>query len=444
MMWDRSGCPINRACRLILIFVGALFAWNGALPLAAAPGPIRVSEDGRYFVDKRGKPFYFLADTQWELFRRYSLDEAKVILENRKAKGFTVIMVMLTGVGSGTEPNLAGEKPWLNDDPTTPNPAYFKQVDAVLKLARKNNLHLLIGIYHQTHGNRINLNNARQWAAWVTSRYRNVPNLIWTLYPKANDSSRDLIKELAAGIQEGDRGKHLVSIHPDPSPASSSFMHAEPWLSFNSIQVWKDLHLIYPMTFADYERSPVKPVTMLEGAYENGEEYGFPVTPILVRRQAYYSCLAGGFHGYGHNHLWRVRPGWRAALDDPGAAQMTVLKNVLTALPQWWTIVPDQTVFKHGGNIKGDALNLAARSTSGQWLVFYVAGEPNISVDLSRITTGKTAAATWINPVTGDRVSIGTFPRSGTENFSRPAGWEDAILIIRSSHSPRSVSNSRP
>ena len=136
---------MNRAWRLILILVGILFAWHGALPLAAAPGPIHVSENGRYFVDQRGKPFYFLADTQWELFRRYSIDDAKLILENRKAKGFTVIMVMLTGVGSGTEPNLAGEKPWLNDDPTTPNPAYFKQVDAVLKLARKNNLHLLIG-----------------------------------------------------------------------------------------------------------------------------------------------------------------------------------------------------------------------------------------------------------------------------------------------------------
>src|SRR5262245_50936547 len=65
----------------------------------AAPGPIRVSPNGRYFVDAQGAPFYFLADTQWELFRRYSLSDAKLILENRKAKGFSVVMVMLTGVG---------------------------------------------------------------------------------------------------------------------------------------------------------------------------------------------------------------------------------------------------------------------------------------------------------------------------------------------------------
>ena len=35
--------------------------------LQAAHGPIRVSPNGHYFVDAQGEPFYFLADTQWEL-----------------------------------------------------------------------------------------------------------------------------------------------------------------------------------------------------------------------------------------------------------------------------------------------------------------------------------------------------------------------------------------
>jgi hypothetical protein len=68
----------------------ALVLISRAVLAAAAPGPLRVSENGRYFVDASGAPFYFLADTQWELLRRYSLDDARVILENRKAKGFTV------------------------------------------------------------------------------------------------------------------------------------------------------------------------------------------------------------------------------------------------------------------------------------------------------------------------------------------------------------------
>lgn len=434
-MWDRSKrsrASIQGICRLIFFCTSGLAGLSANLgSLEGASGPIRVSENGRYFVDGEGKPFYFLADTQWELFRRYSLEDAKLILENRKAKGFTVVMVMLTGVGPGTEPNLAGERPWINNDPTAPNPAYFEQVDAVLKLARENNLQLLIGIYHQTYGTRMTLNNARTWAAWVTSRYRDVPNILWTLYPKANDSSRALVARLAEGIKEGDRGKHLVSMHPDPSPASSSFMHAESWLSFNSIQVWKDLRLIYPMMLADYGKSPPKPATMLEGVYEKGEEYGYPITPLLVRREAYYTCLTGGFHGYGHNHSWRVRPAWRSGLDDPGAQQMTILKKVFAGLPEWWTMIPDQTVFNHGGNIQGDALNLAARSTTAHWLVCYLAGEPSVSIDMSKLAAGPEVSATWINPATGDALLIGTFPRSGTRDFSRPNGWEDAVLVIR-------------
>ena len=405
-------------------------------PLQSASGPIRVSDSGRYFVDEQGQPFYFLADTQWELFRRYTLEEAKLILENRRAKGFTVVMVMLTGVGPGTEPNLAGERPWINNDPASPNPAYFEHVDAVVKLARQNDLQLLIGIYHQTYGTRMTLDNARRWATWVTSRYHDTPNLLWTLYPKATEASRALVVRLAEGIQDGDRGKHLVSMHPDPSPASSSFMHTEPWLGFNSIQVWKDLRLAYSMTLDDYRKSPPKPVTMLEGAYEKGEEYGYPVTPLLVRREAYYTCLAGGFHGYGHNHSWRVRPAWRAALDDPGARQMTVMKNFFTGLPEWWTMIPDQKVFRRGGNIQGNELNLAARTANGRWLICYLAGEGDVSIDLSTLTAGAELSAEWTNPATGDRVPIRTFPRSGTRDFSRPARWEDAILLVKSLGEP--------
>src|SRR4029453_8628739 len=78
------------------------------------------------------------------------------------AKGFTVVMVMLTGVGPGKEPNLAGERPWINQDPASPNPSYFDHMDAVLKWGRENDLQLLIGIYHQTYATRMHLTYNRR------------------------------------------------------------------------------------------------------------------------------------------------------------------------------------------------------------------------------------------------------------------------------------------
>ena len=47
----------NRAAAVIVLGL-TLFR------VEAAPGPIRVSENGRYFVDAQAAPFYFLADTR--------------------------------------------------------------------------------------------------------------------------------------------------------------------------------------------------------------------------------------------------------------------------------------------------------------------------------------------------------------------------------------------
>jgi len=54
------------------LFAAALFTMAvgpGVTPLAAATvhGPIRVSSDGRHFVDRDGRPFFWLGDTAWPL-----------------------------------------------------------------------------------------------------------------------------------------------------------------------------------------------------------------------------------------------------------------------------------------------------------------------------------------------------------------------------------------
>jgi hypothetical protein len=386
-----------------------------------------VSPNGRHFVDRRGQPFFWLGDTQWELFTAFELADVAAILEDRRRKGFSVIQAMLTGVGDGTKPNLAGHAPWVDGNPDTPNERHFAHVDSVLQLSRESGVVVVVGVFHQLQASRLTVANARGYAAWLARRYRDVPNLVWTMYPKAEPEFVPVIRELAAGLGEGDGGTHLVNVHPDPSPASSSFLHSEPWLSFHSVQTWAYTDLIRPMVAHDYALEPAKPVVMAEGAYEAGPEYGFEVTPLWVRRQAYWTYLAGGHHSYGHNDAYRLPAGWREALEAPGARHLSILREVLTDREGWWDLVPDSSMVAQCED--GDpALNAAARARTGDWGLVYLGGSATVSVRLGAPRAGGSAEASWISPETGERRPAGV--ADATSRFSTPPGWEDALLLL--------------
>lgn len=401
------------------------------IAVAAEPlYPVRVSENKRYFVDQKGTPVFWLGTTQWQLFREYTLEEARTILEKTQNHGFTFVQAMLLGVGDGTKDNVYGESPWARLDPLTPNEAYFQHVDAVLDIAREKNLIVTVILYHQLWRHLITERNARDWARWLAQRYRDRPHLVWSLTPEARPEFIPVVRELAAGLREGDGGAHLITIHPDPAPHEPGFLHDEGWLGFSSIQTWKWIERIYPMVTTEYNLQPVKPVLMAEGAYEHGSEYGFEVTPLWVRRQAYYSYLAGGHHAYGHNDSWRMLPTWKEALEAPGAVQMGILRQVFEGRKEWWNLVPDQSLLVCGGVTEGQVLNLAARHQEGLWLLAYLAAPATVSIDRGQLAGGQEARAFWIDPRTGEAMAIGHVPTRGVGEFTTPKGWEDALLIL--------------
>jgi len=422
---------MRQTIKAISLLAVSLFV-AGSVAAAQRPAwPVKVSDNGRYFVDQKDSPVFWMGTTQWQLFRDYKVEDARTILEKTADKGFVFAQVMLAGVGDGTKPNVYGNKPWTDDNPLTPNEAYFKNVDTVLKIAGQNNVNISMTLFHQRWRKLITPDNGRAWAKWLAQRYKDVPNIVWSMTPEAKPEFVPVLRELAAGLHEGDGGAHLITFKPDPAPYSSSFIHDEKWLDFDSMQTWKSVELIYPMVTHDYNLKPVKPVLMAEGAYEQGSEYGFDVTPLWIRRQAYYSYLAGAHHTYGHNDSWRVLPTWKQALDAPGAVQLRILKKIFQALPEWWYLVPDQSIFAEGGRTDGQVLNLAARHKDGRWAMVYLADKASISINLNKLSAAK-ATARWIDPRTGDSVPAGNVTNAGVQSFSTPAGWEDALLILES------------
>jgi hypothetical protein len=395
------------------------------------PLPVKISPNGRYFVGQDGKPIFWLGTTQWQLVSANTMEQVRTILQESRSHGFAFVQVKLLGESDGTAPNLHGEKPWINDNPLTPNEAYFENVDAVVQAAGAANLIILLTMYHQRSRAFITEANARVWARWVSARYRDAPHIVWTMTPQAKEEFVPVLRELATGLREGDGGRHLISAKPDPSPFSSSFIHTEPWLDFNSMQPWSATRLIYPMIRNDYLLKPTKPVLMAEGAYETGPKtkYGFEATAIWIRRQAYYSYLAGAHHGYGFNDTWRVPPHWKEALDSPGARQMGMLRKLFEARAEWWRLVPDQSVFADGGETEGTVLNLAARHEGGNWVIIYLADKAAFTVNLAKLS-GTGVEGFWFNPESGERTAIPPLTNKGVKAFSTPESWEDALLIL--------------
>ncbi|MEL6652464.1 MAG: DUF4038 domain-containing protein, partial [Bacteroidota bacterium] len=108
----------------------------GATPSENALPRLRVSDNQRFLVQEDGTPFFYMADTAWELFHRCNREQAEMYLKKRASQGFNVVQaVALAELDGLHDPNPYGHTPLIDDDPTKPNEAYFEHVDAVIRLA---------------------------------------------------------------------------------------------------------------------------------------------------------------------------------------------------------------------------------------------------------------------------------------------------------------------
>jgi hypothetical protein len=412
------------------------------------PGPIRVSQDGRYFTDGHDHPFFWLGDTAWPLFAHYTPENAKRYLLSRAELGYTVIQgVLAWGGGTGFEtpapgPNALGYAPWLDGNPSRPNEAYFQNVDALLEFAAQHSL--VLGMlptwgYYVNDIQTITVENAYSYGCWLGDRYKDTPNILWILGgDRIPTGFEDVTRQLVAGLRTGDGGTHLITYHPCGERSSAQFFHTEDWLDFNMIETWTAWPRVYPAVQTDAMLSPIKPVVLGEGAYEDGPEYPLgPITPLIVRRQAWWAFMAGGFYTNGHNQNWRMESNWEDILTAPGATQMQIYKQIIISR-SWWQMVPDQSMFEIG--VSSDrTLNAARRTVDSTCALIYLSSQCHVRLNLDRILTQR-VRATWVNPQNGEQKDAGdystgnetgsVFPQGQKAWFSTPDFWEDAILIL--------------
>jgi hypothetical protein len=392
---------------------------------------IDVSPNGRYFTDPQGAPWFFLGDTLWELFRMYSRDDVEAILDTRIAQGFNAFLVMLNGVPEGGNGGLPGDRPWEGGTPPGLDESYFAHVDSIVDLCSTRDAVFIVGVYHKSEDKLFTPSSARAYARAVADRYKHVSNIVWCMYPEASSEYTDACREIAAGLKEG-AGHPLITIHPDPAPASSSFFGDEPWLAFNMLQVCVDYDRIHRMIRADYDLPPARPAVMAEGGYE-GIEFGKTQDSHAIRKQAYWSHFAGGHHVYGHNSNYAQPLAWRSWIDSEGAGQLHVYRRIITSLDEWWTWVPDQTLIGQGagqGAGQGMDLNVACRAADWQWAMVYLSGRATVSVNLGGLGEPAVYDAKWIDPRTGTQTPLAPQRSTEAKQYTTPADWEDAVMVF--------------
>jgi hypothetical protein len=425
---------------------------------------ITVSENRRFLVTETGEPFFWLADTDWEIFHRLTIEEVEFFLKNRQSKGFNVIQAVALAEFDGLHtPNAYGEYALIEDDPTRPNEAYFRHVDAVIRMAAEHGIYVAL---LPTWGDKVNYGsgagpvifneeNACIYGRWLGERYRHDSNVIWVLggdrpaYTDTHDY-RPIWRAMAAGIDEGVGRRVIKTYHPSGNHSSSEWLHEEEWLDFNMMQSGHGSGRSTPtweMIAHDYALTPTKPVLDAEPNYEDHPVDPWPEwNPASgyfraddVRRQCYRSLFAGGCGvTYGHHTMWQFsgeryephnhadRP-WKDAIDRPGAGQMIHLRRLIESRP-FLTRIPDQGMLLFDGSERGE-YRAATRDSEGCYAMVYLPTPHPVGVRLNW-AAGSIARAAWYNPRNGGTQEIGEFATNAEVTFTPPVDGPDWVLVL--------------
>jgi hypothetical protein len=420
-------------------------------------GKLKISDNRRYLVFEDGTHFFYLGDTGWELFHRLNKEETEKYLENRRAKGFTVIQaVALAELDGLNTPNAEGNKPLFDNDPLKPNEAYFAHVDWVIKKAAEKGIY--IGLL-PTWGDKVdkrwgkgpiifNKENAFKYGQWIGNRYKDYPNIIWI-----NGGDRDgggentpVWNAIGEGIKSVDKN-HLMTFHPWGERSSSEWFHESNWLDFNMCQTGhgQRSYAIYKRIIVrDYDLKPVRPCFDGEPRYEdhpvgwNPDVLGW-FNDEDIRQALYWNLFSGSFgHTYGCHPIWQMlapgrepvglaRHNWYDVLDLPGAFDLAHARRLLESRP-FLSRVPDQSLIVSSYYPETDYV--VATRGDGYALVYFPTGW-SAEIILDKIGA-ESLNTWWFDPRKGEAKMIETVPGTGTRKFTPPTNGRgnDWILVL--------------
>jgi Protein of unknown function (DUF4038)/Putative collagen-binding domain of a collagenase len=431
--------------------------------------PLKVSANKRFFQTADGKPFFWLGDTGWLLFKKCTREEAVLYLDDRQRKGYNVIQVMVVHdvndavnvYGDSSIHNKDVSKPVLQDEHIVDDMKYgfWDHVDYIIREAEKRGIYMALVPVWGGNIKKVNPEQARIYATFLANRYKNFSNIIWLNGGDIKGSDGlDSWNMIGKTIRSIDK-KHLIGFHPRGRNSSSTWFHKEPWLDFNMFQSghrsyaqdtlsnetlhygednWKYMN-------DDYKLKPVKPSFDGEPSYED-IPYGLHEAnqpywkDYEIRRYAYWSVFAGGCgFTYGHNSVMQFftppdstasyfpKQSWKEGIQAPGSVQMQLLKKLIVS-KSYFGRVPAQDAMVNNG----ERYEYIAATRGAGYALFYTYTGRNFIVDLMKLKFIPYKAA-WFNPTTGEQIRISKYRYKSKLEFDppgEPANGNDWVLIL--------------
>jgi len=412
---------------LLFLFIQTLLAQQ-------ISGPIQVHPDQQYFMTAESEPFFWMADTAWELFHRLDLEESKIYLDKRASQGFNVVQaVALAELDGLNNPNANGDKPFLDEAYSQPNEAYWQYVDTVINLALKRNIHIALlptwgdKLYTASWGTGpeiLNTKSAFDFGKWIGRRYANQKNIIWILggdrNPRKDSDDIEVWNQMAKGILEmqNPKNKQLITFHPQPSEpgGSSNWFHQKTWLDFNMHQTGHCPNQpTYQKITQDLALTPKKPTLDGEPMYEehpkcfDAKNKGYSEASD-IRKIMYWNVFAGAAgQTYGCHAVWQMydldktpvnaplKP-WHKSLNLEVANQVQHLKTLMLSHP-YFERIPDQSLIV-GEQQDDETYVSATRDKKGSYALFYFPEGKTISINLKNLSE-ETFKMIWFDPRTG-------------------------------------------
>jgi hypothetical protein len=455
---------------LLALVIGAT-QLPAAPPQAAGGGaavyPVKVSANGRYLVDQKNAPFLIVGDTPQGLMGRLTEAQAGFYFADRQSHGFNTLgWIDVACAGPDYRDNKEGSTPdgirpftgfvsggsdFEHYDLAKPNDAYFTRLDHVVALAAKHGLLVFIDPI-ETIGWLPTLRNnglasAYSYGQYLGRRYKRFANVAWLSGNDFNswkDPKDDaLVRAVAKGIKSEDPA-HLQSV--ELNVCTSSSLDDPTWAPLIALNGTYTYSPTYMQMLHSYNQTPVMPTCLLEAHYD-WEDVGKPPdfgTPAVLRREEYWTMLAGGKgQFYGNKYTWSFAPGWETHIDTVGVTQLTIWKKFFCSLP-WPDLVPDQdhkvvtaglgTYGTFDTRVSQSDYCTAAKTADGSYVIAYLPTARTITVNMASLKAP--AHAEWFDPTSGTYAKIpgGPSANTGTRQFTPPGknheGADDWVLVL--------------